>query len=255
MSTINEISKHTGIEGHANNVANLEDLISFCIGYGTPYNPTKASLKIPALQTLLTNGKNALQAVKVAKTPHDNATNAREIAFAPLKKLCTRIKNALEATDAAKQTVNDAKTINRKIQGKRAETSTTTVTIDKSTTTPSPEIHQISVSQQDFDSLIDHFTKLIVLVSAEPLYIPNEADLKVTALNTTLNNLKTLNTVVINMTTPYKNSMLTRNTVLYQDDTGLVDIALDVKKYVKSVFGATSPQYKLISKLHFKNFK
>ncbi len=31
----------------------------------------------------------------------------------------------------------------------------------------------------------------------------------------------------------------------------LVETAFDVKKYVKSVFGATSPQYKQISSLEF----
>ncbi len=52
----------TSETGHDKNVANLEDLISRCTGYGTAFNPSKLSLKIPALQTLHTNGKNALQA-------------------------------------------------------------------------------------------------------------------------------------------------------------------------------------------------
>ena len=33
--------------GHAKNVANLQDLIAFCTGYGTTYNPTKTALKLP----------------------------------------------------------------------------------------------------------------------------------------------------------------------------------------------------------------
>ena len=37
--------------GHAKNVANFEDLISFCTGYGAPYNPSKASIKLAALGT------------------------------------------------------------------------------------------------------------------------------------------------------------------------------------------------------------
>jgi hypothetical protein len=247
----------TSESGHDINVANLEDLISCCTGYGAAYNPSKAGLKIAALQTLQTNARNALQAVKVAKTTYDNADNSREIAFKPLKKLCTRILNALESTDAAKQTINDAKTINRKIQGKRADTSKPVIpaATDKNATVAPIEIKQISVSQQSLDSLMDNFAKLIVAVSAEPLYIPNEADLKVTALNATLTNLKTLNTAVINVATPYSNSLITRNATLYQPATGLVDIALEAKKYVKSVFGATSPQYKQISKIQFRRHK
>lgn len=34
-------------------------------------------------------------------------------------------------------------------------------------------------------------------------------------------------------------------------ETGLVDIVDDVKKYVKSLFGASTPQYKQISGLKF----
>ncbi|MFH2144339.1 MAG: hypothetical protein ABIJ97_18070 [Bacteroidota bacterium] len=259
--------KSTSETGHDKNVANLEDLISRCTGYGTAYNPSKVTLKIAALQTLLTTGRNLLQAEKVAETAHDNATNAREIVFKPLKTLCTRIINSLDSTDAAKQTVDDARTINRKIQGVRAHpideviTATTTSTSNNESDVTSPDIvneiskHTISTSQQGFDSLMDHFAKLIQSVTAEPLYVPNETEIKVTSLNTLLTTLKTTNTAVINAETTYNNALLSRNIALYQRPTGLVDIALEVKKYVKSVFGAKSPQYKQISGLQFRRYK
>ena len=50
---------------------------------------------------------------------------------------------------------------------------------------------------------------------------------------------------------PLNNARITRNDTLYKANTGLVDIALDVKTYIKSVYGATSPQYKKISKIKF----
>lgn len=247
----------TSETGHAKNVANFEDLISFCTGYGTAYNPTKNSIKIAAMNTLLTSARNSLQTVKTTKVAFDNATNAREIAFVNLKKLCTRVVNALEATDATKQTVDDAKSINRKIQGKRADNTKPQPTTPPAgdTTPPSTEVHQISVSQQSYDNLVENFGKLIVAVSAEPLYIPNEADLKTTVLNTLLTNLKTANTNVINVTPAYHTAIIARDTVLYQSLTGLVEIAQETKKYVKSVFGAKSPQYKEISGLEFRKIK
>jgi hypothetical protein len=243
--------------GHAKNVANFEDLISFCTGYGTAYNPTKNSIKIAAMNTLQTTSRNSLQTVKSTKTAFDNATNSREIAFENLKKLCTRVVNAMGATDATKQAVADAKTINNKIQGKRANNKKNPPIVPPadSTTPPAPEVLQISVSQQSYDSLIENFGKLIVSVTAEPLYIPNETDLKVTALNTLLTNLKTTNTAVINATPAYRSALISRNTLLYQPDLGLVDTAFEVKKYVKSVFGAKSQQYEEISGLQFKRLK
>lgn len=243
--------------GHAKNVANFENLISFCTGYGTAYNPTKTSIKVAAMNTLLTSARNSLQTVKTTKTAFDKATNARETAFENLKKHSTRIVNALEATDATKQTVDDAKTINRKIQGKRTNNKKNTPVTQpvEGITASSTEATQISISQQSYDSLIDNFSKLIVSVTAEPLYIPNETDLKATALNTLLANIKTANTAVINATPPYHSSIIARNTTLYQSLTGLVDIALEVKKYVKSVYGAKSQQYAEISGLEFKKLK
>ena len=240
--------------GHAKNVANFEDLISFCIGYGATYNPVNANKKIPALQAKQTAALAAIQTVKTTKTAFDNSTNAREIIFETLKKLSTRIVNALEATTATTQTIDDAKTVNRKMQGKRAGSIPKVATANATTVVVpniAPTVTTISVSQQSFDGLIDNFTKLIQIVSTEPAYLPNETELKVATLNTLLTNLKAANTAVINATTTNSNGRIARNIALYAADTGMVDIALEVKKYVKSLFGATSPQYKQVSGLQF----
>jgi len=246
----------TSESGHAKNVANFEDIISICTGLGTAYNPTKNSIKLAAMNTLLTSARNSLQSLKTAKTVYDNSTNTREIAFAGLKKLSTRIVNALQATDATKQTIDDAKTVNRKIQGQRANK------IKAAESAPVPvnppvipvPVH-ISVSQQSFDYLVDNFTKLIQVISTEPLYIPNENDLKVAQLNAMLTNLKASNTSVINAHTSFTNAIISRDTTLYASNTGLYDVACEVKKYVKSVFGATSPQFHQVCKIQFTNRK
>ena len=99
---------------------------------------------------------------------------------------------------------------------------------------------------------IDHFEKLIELVDVEPKYNPNEEPLKITTLTYYKTELETINTAVKNAYIPYKTAMQTRNIKLYSPETGIVDTAQTVKNYVKSVFGATSPQYKQISKLIFR---
>ncbi|MDR2083871.1 MAG: hypothetical protein LBP67_02610 [Bacteroidales bacterium] len=45
------------------------------------------------------------------------------------------------------------------------------------------------------------------------------------------------------------------NLMYKKEKSGMVDTALEVKKYVKSVFGATSPQFKQVSKLEFSRPK
>ena len=56
--------------GHAKNVANFQDLIAFCTGFGTIYNPTKTALKLPQLNTLYTSANTALADV-VAPVTND----------------------------------------------------------------------------------------------------------------------------------------------------------------------------------------
>lgn len=235
--------------GHAKNVATFEDLISFCTGYGASYNPSKAALKLPALTTQLTTANIALQGVKTAKTAYDNATNAREISFKPLKSLATKIVSAITATEAADQTVDDVKTTNMKIQGRRA--SKVEKPSAEALTKGAEPVKTASTSQQSYDKMIDHFAQLIATLTAEPKYLPNENELKLTALNTMLTDLKAKNTAVINATTAASNARITRDKALYAETTGMIDTALDVKTYVKSVFGASSPQYKQVSGLKF----
>jgi len=84
----------TSETGHAKNVANFEDLISFCTGYGATYNPSKAAIQIASLNTLRTNAQGSITGVNSSKTAFTNATNSRQTSFDPLKKLCTKIVNA-----------------------------------------------------------------------------------------------------------------------------------------------------------------
>ena len=240
----------TSETGHAKNVANLDELTSFVTGYGTAYNPSKSSIKLTALQALSTSAKNAINAVNAAEPAYKNAVAAREAAFAPLSKLITRVMNALKATDTTEEVDASAKTLVHKIQGVRASAKKTEEE-KKALAAAGKEVVEISSSQMSYDSRLDNFDKLIKLLTSVALYAPNEADLKATALTTLYTDLKAKNTAVVTATTPLSNARIARNDVLYKDVTGLYDIAIDVKTYVKSVFGATSPQYKQVSGLKF----
>lgn len=245
----------TSETGHAKNVANFEDLISFCNGYGATYNPSKDALTIAKLKDLQITSKASLQEAKTTKTSFDNATNARQLAFKDLKPLATKIVNALSVSGATTLAVADAKTINRKIQGAKANGGTKTPTAQAVPNAPTPTDKTISTSQQSYDSMIDHFTKMIETVSQDANYKPNETELKVSTLQTKLDSLKSSNTDLVNGFTNWSNARINRNTTLYNPLTGLVQTALEVKKYVKSVFGASSPQFKQVSGLEFTNVK
>jgi hypothetical protein len=155
----------------------------------------------------------------------------------------------LEAAGVSKDTLKDAKTINNKLTGKRSKA--------PAKPAPSPDgsaaaAKTISVSQLSYDSQIDTFSRLIELLGTEPLYKPNEPELQVPNLSDLLSGFRELNTATITAYTAYSNKIIERNNLLYTEETGLVPLAINVKKYVKSVFGATSPQYKQVSALEFK---
>lgn len=235
--------------GHAKNVSNFHDLISFCQGYGANYNPSKASLKITELQALETAAQNSLSAIIPLRTAYNDAVNARIQAFNGLKPLATRLINALQTTDAAKEKIDDAKTFNKKIQGVRATATQTPVSPDSPTPTT------ISSSQQSYDQIIQHFAGLISVLESEPSYTPNETDLSIATLNDRLALITQKNQDISNAYTAVDNSRIARNSVLYTSTTSLVSTASEVKKYIKSVFGASSPEYKQVSGIKFTVIK
>lgn len=236
--------------GHATNVTNLETLITSITAYGASYNPSKDSIKLPALQSVLTASKESLNALNIAQPAYSNAVAARESAFEPFSKLITRVNNALKASDTTVQVDDSAQTIVRKLQGRRASAKISDEE-KQALETEGKEVTQISAAQMSYDSRLENFDKLIMLLTSVPLYNPNEEDLKIASLTTYYNELKAKNSDVLVPTVHLSNARISRNDILYKPLTGLVDVASDSKTYIKSVFGASSPQFKQVSKLRF----
>jgi hypothetical protein len=56
----------TSETGHAKNVANFEELVTYAVSYNQEYNPSRDSLRVEALQTLLTSAKQCLTDYNIA---------------------------------------------------------------------------------------------------------------------------------------------------------------------------------------------
>lgn len=235
--------------GHAKNVANFQDLIEFVTAYGTTYNPSKNALKLPQLIALKASADATLADVITKNTNYNSKVNERITAFSGLKSLSTRLVNALQTTDATTETIGNAKTFNRKMQGKKASSSQTPTDPN----TPAPTT--ISTSQQSYDQLIQHLAGLTSVLEAETSYTPNETDLQVATLQTKIADLTAKNTAVATAYASISNSRIARNETLYSSSTGLVETANEVKKYIKSVFGASSPQFAQVKGIQFKVIK
>lgn len=232
--------------GHAINLANFQRLVTFVESYGIQYNPSKEALKLPQLQQQMTEARAKLNVVLDQKTNFSEAVNNRIIAFKNLRKYATRLINALQVTDATPEKVANARSYISKLSGK---------TLAKpSVLSQNPEeAHKtISTSQQSYNQLIQHFAGLISVIQSETSYQPNEEDLTKEALTQKKEQLLSLNNQVALAYTNVSNARIDRNTILYLPSTGLVEIALEVKKYVKSVFGSESPQFKQIQTIPFR---
>ena len=231
--------------GHATNVTNFQELLEFVIGYGADYDPSKPSLTLAALTTLLADADAKVLAVTTATAAFDLKVNERIIAFSELGTYATRIINALQATEASDETIKDAKTINRKIQGKRAPDHAAPLAPD------APVPATISSKQQSYDQMIQHFTALVELLKLEPSYTPTKVDLQITSIASKITELTSRDIAVATAHTTASNARIARNHTLYAKETGLYHIAADIKKYVKSVYGASSPQYNQIKGIKF----
>ncbi|MEI6141916.1 MAG: hypothetical protein WCP85_21775 [Mariniphaga sp.] len=242
---------NNSVSGHVQNVANLDELILSVLGYGKSYNPTKESFKIASLQALSTSAKSAIDEVNFARPNYGNAVAAREAAFEPLDKLVTRVMSAVIATDTTTQVDDHVRSLVLKIHGTRINPKKTEEE-KKALEAKGKVVKEISATQTGYESRLDNLDQLIKLLSTLPEYVPNEAELKVESLMDLYTSLRIKNTAVSNTSLPLKNARIVRNDIISKPKTGLVDVALDTKVYIKSIYGATSPQYKQIAKLHFK---
>ena len=233
--------------GHYKNVTSFDTMIQKALAMGASYNPAKVSIKIGSLQTLLTHAQADYAAVSPATIPYNTAVNQRIIIFQPYKSYATQILAAVKtSSDADPQLIKDLTTINRKIQGARAPKN---VAEPVDPNAPAPD--NISASQQSYDMKYDHWTKFTDLIASIPSYLPNEANLKIAAIQTFRTSLQNANTNVATTYEAINLARIQRDKTLYKDGTGVYSIQDLVKEYVKGAFGAKSIQYKQMVAIKF----
>ncbi len=166
-----------------------------------------------------------------------------------VNKLITRVINSLAASDTPKNTVEGAKAIANKIRGRSKKSKKTEEPPANGNGTPEAPVR--SSTHMSIDSRIENLGHFIQFLGTVPGYTPNEADLSIEALQECKTSLEAKSNAVALALPPLERARIARNKILYDDETGLVALSTDVKMYVKSVFGGTSPEYKQISRIRF----
>ncbi len=240
--------------GHGRNVVNGEMLITYVSGYGPAYNPSNASIQLSSLTEKAAAARAVNEQVNELIAKNANAIAARDQAFVPLKPLSTRILNAVKASNVPQQVVDNAVSNNRKIQGQRA-TPRLSEEEKNALMASGAVVNEKTSAQLGFDNLMDSFDKQLKVLATIPQYAPNEVDLQLATLTALYNDLLQKNREVTANNAQLSTLRLNRDKILYDAETGLVALASDVKNYVKSVFGANSPQYKQISGITLRKIK
>ena len=229
--------------GHAKNVANLQKLIEQITVY-TLYNPPVENLTVPNLTALYSTASTKLTEVEDKRNANKNAIALRQDEFADLKSKSTRIINQLDILGLSQGILDQAKSLNRLIQGNTK----------KATTPPEEgkeETKTVSTSRQSYTQQADNFGILLQLLGTITEYNPNEDELKLTNLTTYHASLMSSTQAVDQTEAELNAKLIERDQLLYADGTGLYSIAQNVKKYVKSLYGATSPEYTNVSAIKF----
>ena len=110
------------------------------------------------------------------------------------------------------------------------------------TQTANPNKKYNSVSQQSYDNKAQFFSNYINLVAAEPTYNPAEPDLQIRTLQSKAADMKAATLAADTSTIELETSRYNRNNTLYHPETGIHFLALQIKLYIKAVFGSNSHQ-------------
>lgn len=115
---------------------------------------------------LYTTALTSLSAVEEKRNANKSAIHTRQQAYENLKPTCTRIINQLDILGLSSGTLDQAKSLNRLIQGSKKKK-------EETNGEENQESKSVSTSRQSYTQLADNFSKLLQLLSTIPNYNPN----------------------------------------------------------------------------------
>jgi len=233
--------------GHAKNVANLQKITQQVSTYSF-YNPPIGEITVASLHALHLDANVKLTEVGDKRSANKNAIVARQIAFENLSSTCTRIINVLEIVGVPQGTLYQIRSLTKTIQGSSRKG---TIPVEEGKEPPKTA----STSRQSFTSKAENFGLLLQMLSTVPAYRPNEENTKLYSLSAYHDSLKAATLAVDQTESELNTKIIERDKILYADETGVYAISLKIKKYVKSLFGATSPEYTTVSAIEFTSRK
>ncbi|MEZ4802044.1 MAG: hypothetical protein R2797_04670 [Gelidibacter sp.] len=230
--------------GHGVNYDHFGQLIQFVFGIGTPpYSPPGTRLPLAQLEALYAQADLALQKVQTKKEVFQTAINERQAMFDTVSPLAAQVFGQLVACGADDKLLADFRNYANLLNGKRAKD------ID-----PDSNDKHVSASHKSFANRIWSWNGIVTICAGFDDYESNDPALTVAALTDVKDALVNSNADFQKAFTDIKMARIHRDEVFYKAVTGLVPVALDVKAYIKALFGYKSELFKMVNHLSFKNF-
>jgi len=232
--------------GHEVNEKNFGRIISCVESFGTKYNPSQSDLKVANLKITRTAMRIKLNSLYAVLKPWVNAVNERVVLFVSLEKLIKRVVTVIEQCDTPEETVLDLKATTSILAGICQILNMELIPTDP-TQVNDKSILRIADLQVHYNNCIANFEKLIALLSGEARYKTIDTDLTVSALTSFLSGMKEKNESVMKTYLIVESAVKERDDLFYHNHikSGAA-LAVNVRRYVKNVFGGNSPQYKQI---------
>lgn len=272
--------------GHALNITNMGNLINYCEQLGSNYQPTNPAILLANLKAQYNSAKLAVQAAHDAEANLKNIKGLRKTAFEGFKRFTTQLINIALSSNIPDPIKANIRSINDQIQGTRFNTTQTTKKAtekkDNNTTTNNndntntesntntennnltengsnnknitkKENSNISNSHQSYVQVAKNFIRLVTLLKTQVSYAPNEQNFKISNLE-----IKALELEAVSENAGFAENarsiaIANRNQIMYHPETGIHNLSILVKQYIKGVFGAKSVQDKKTSSFKIKN--
>lgn len=112
----------------------------------------------------------------------------------------------------------------------------------------------ILVSHLSYNNKLKPLSQLAELSSEDTSYVSNEKEFQTAALSPRQETMQASITEQMKLEAKLNDALKQRDAVLYDAASGLVLTALEVKKHVKRIFGAQSPQFKQVNSISFRAY-
>ena len=238
--------------GHNKNVANLQTAAIILTNLGGEYDPPQALIKLPALQTLLTDSQTMLGEVDLAQGAKSVAVDDVQAEFDGLPKYAVNIKrqaqvelNDPQFTDNLQTVVNNFSPAGRKTG---VPDDPSTADIDESRTSQSQ-------SQRSRDNQIAYLADVSALLNTKPEYQAKGTPYDVAAIKEKIASLTAKNNAANAAVAALGTKLDARNAVLYDAETGIIPRIKLIKTYLTLKFGKDSAAYQQINALEFRKVK